>query len=234
MILRFLKRKKTWDNSQQYELNSAINFMKSPHFISLHSDLKAGKYDASKGGCFELVLKEFFDGNSSVWKEFVKTITGKRCMDIGPCVMSPIAAWDVASERITIEPLYEEIDKWQKVNLGWSCFYGMKCHAVPAEKFIPEYADKIDGVIYCRNMLDHTNNWPFVLANISEYAASNCTLMLWTDLYHDGLADEGHYEITPNDENFRRLLRQLGFIINKEFKDENRKELNYGCIAIKR
>jgi hypothetical protein len=82
-------------------------------------------------------------------------------------------------------------------------------------------------------MLDHTPNWPFVLSNISAYAMSGCHLLCWTDLYHRGSADEGHYDITPDKDSFRRLINQLGFRIIREYSDKMRKEMNLGFIAIK-
>jgi hypothetical protein len=82
-------------------------------------------------------------------------------------------------------------------------------------------------------MLDHTPKWPFVLSNMSAYAASGCQLLFWTDIDHRGTADDGHFDICSEASSLRRLLEQLGFAIQREFKDVNRHELNWGCVAVK-
>src|SRR5581483_3568069 len=103
---------------------------------------------------------------------------------------------------------------------------------LPGETFQEALAGRIDGAILCRNMLDHTPRWAFVLGNIAAYAAVGCKLLLWTDLDHLGTADEGHYDITNDSASFKRLVEALGFRVIREHSAE-RAELNWGCFAEK-
>jgi hypothetical protein len=225
----FARQPKTWAQSQRYELDHAIAFMKEPSFRQLHADWRAGKLNASTGHRDALMLQEFFGGDRQSFDQFFKNIAGKSCLDIGPCVFSPLSAWDVAGPRFAIEPLLSPIDEWQRTNLGESSYRDIKGFARPAEEFIREL--RIDGAILCRNMLDHTPKWPFVLANISAYAAPGCKLLLWTDIDHGGEEDEGHYNITSDVSDFRNLVRQLGFRIVREYQSTGRPETNWGCFA---
>ena len=224
---------KSWSGSQQYELEHAIGFMQSDMYRRQHQDLISGRMTMSNGYFNELILGEFFENSKVELGEFVEHVRGRSVLDIGPCVMSPLATWDVASERIAIEPLFPPIEDWQKKNLGGSAYEGMTVFSEPAEKLLLPLTGKIDGAILCRNMLDHTPRWPFVLSNIAAYAAKGCRLLLWTDLDHGGEADDGHYDITPDEAAFRRLVIQLGFSIVREYRHEDRIEKNWGCFAIK-
>jgi hypothetical protein len=224
---------KTWATSQAYELAHAISFMQSESFRTLHREVSAGRQRSATGYVNSMMLEEFFAGDAGEWRLFLEAVEGGRVMDIGPCVFSPLANLEGAAERICLEPLHREIDAWQRQHLGGSLFQGMTCHAVGAETFLPEYRAAIDGAIYCRNMLDHTPRWAFVLANISAYAARGCKLLLWTDLDHRGDADDGHYDLTDDEGAFKRLLVQLGFRVIREYRQQARPTLNYGCFAEK-
>lgn len=228
-----IKPVKCWAISQDYEFKSAITFMKQESFIALLNDLVAGKQKISNGYASDLLLKEFFDSSRDEWQEFMKFIEGKRCLDIGPCIFSPLSSWDIASQKYVIEPLYEKVNEWQKLNLGHSAFESMICFGEKAEVIIPELVGQIDGAIYCRNMLDHTPTWPWILSNISSYATVGCKLLFWCDLDHKGTADSGHYDITSDIESFKRLIIQFGFKIIREYQDEQRFKLNWGCFAEK-
>ena len=226
--------KKTWQVSQDYELDHAVGFMDSPDFRALAASVHNGELNISKGYVNDLMLKEFFANDRAEWNRFVDHITGKRCMEIGPCVVSPLAGWVVAAERHVVEPLYRQIDDWQKANLGFSVFDGLTMYGVGAEVLITELVGKIDGALLCRNCIDHSPQWAFILSNISQYAAPGCKLLLWNDIDHKGTADEGHYDITTDPAAFQRLIEALGFEIVRTYTDENRMELNWGCFAVKR
>ncbi len=227
------EKRKTWDISQDYEFEAAVSFMERPSFKDMFDELTTGKQKMSEGCTGELFLKEFFNNSKKDWSEFVRFITNKKCLDIGPCVMSAIAGWDVASHRYIIEPLFPKIDRWQKHNLGQSAFEGMICYGQKADVLIPELIGKIDGAIVCRNMLDHTPMWPFILSAISSYAATGSKLLLWCDLDHGGYADDGHYDITTDIDSFKRLVNQFGFKIIREYQDKDRASINWGCFAEK-
>jgi hypothetical protein len=225
---------KTWNGSQQYELHHSIVFMDTPDFRKLADAHHGGRMIMSNGYVNDLMLREFFAGDKSEWRRFVEHITDKSCLEIGPAVLSPLSAWDVAARVHVIEPLLNEVEEWQRNNLGYSLFDGLEKHAHGAEEVVPEAVGKIDGAIYCRNCLDHTPHWPFILANMALYASPGCKLLLWLDLDHRGIADEGHYDITTDPAAFKRLIEALGFDIEREFEVTERHELNWGCFATKR
>lgn len=224
---------KTWEVSQDYEFEHAYHFMDSEAFRKIHDDLVNGRLRVSEGNTNELMLQEFFDKSLDEWSAFVEHITGKTCLDVGPCAISPLGSWDVASSRHIIEPLHEKIAAWQIENLGRSAFEGLTCHSQRAEQPVDALRGAVDGAILCRNMLDHTPQWPFVMQVISEYAQPGCRLLLWTDLDHRGTEDVGHYNITTDVGSFQRLVQSFGFRIVRTCNDPNRAELNWGCFAIK-
>ena len=225
--------KKTWAISQNYELEHAVIFMKQQTFIDLLNDMVAGNQKISNGYVSDLLLREFFSSSLEEWKNFMRFIEGKRCMDIGPCVFSPLSGWDIASEKYIIEPLYEKVNEWQLLNFGHSAFENMIIYGQRAEVLIPELVGYIDGAIYCRNVIDHSPSWPFILSNISLYAAVGCKLLFWSDLDHKGTADDGHYDITSDIKSFKRLIIQFGFKIIREYQDEQRFGSNWGCFGEK-
>lgn len=214
-------------------MDHAREFMDTDFFRKLHSDVVSGKRRMSEGYKDETLLREFFGDSTEAWQEFVEHIRGKRCLDIGPCVMSPLAAWDVAGQRHVVEPLYPKIHEWQIQNLGASAFEELVCHDQAAEQGIEELYGAVDGAILCRNMLDHTPQWPFVLQQISAYSAVGCRLLLWTDLHHHGTEDIGHYDITSDVDAFRRLVSQFGFRILRDWQDTERADTNWGCFAVR-
>lgn len=110
----------------------------------------------------------------------------------------------------------------------------MILEACGGDEYLPHYNNAIDGAIFCRNMLDHTPNWPFVLSNISTYAQSGCYLLLWTDISHHGVADKGHFEITEDADAFVRLVETLGFQVQYKFSISGHPEKNVGVRAIKK
>lgn len=237
-MMRFFRRRphehsasKTWEASQRYELEHAIVYMDSPQFRSHHADLVSGKLNVSSGYRDQLMLREFFGDSSADFEHFLSHVKARVSLDIGPCVASQIAGWDVAAVRYAIEPLLDPIVEWQKSKLNGSAYEGMVGFARPAEELIGDLVGKVDGAIVCRNMLDHSPHWPFVLSNISSYAAQGCKLLLWTDIDHRGTADEGHYDITSDARAFRRLVEQLGFRVIREYSAAAREELNWGCFA---
>jgi hypothetical protein len=225
---------KAWMAAQKYELEHAIGFMQESHFQCLFSAYKADQLWISKGYVPEIIVSEFFGGSELLWKAFVTEVSAKTCMDIGPCVFSPLACWDMCSTRIAIEPLGTQISAWQSAHLGSSTFDDLILEPCGADVFLPKYENKIDGAIFCRNMLDHTPNWPFVLDNISRYARSGSSLLLWCDIFHHGLADAGHFEITEDEAAFKRLIESFGFAIEYEFSIGARAEKNYGVRARKK
>lgn len=223
-----------WHAAQNYELEHAIGFMQEPHFQDVFAKFLSGETHTSTGHINALFLQEFFNNDVQLYHEFISYIQGKACLDVGPCVFSPLANWDGIREGYAIEPLGNHIRDWQRKNLGRSVFDKMTLLSVPADVFQPGLVGKIDGALHCRNMLDHTPHWAFVLSNMSAYAAPGCRLLFWTDIDHRGAADEGHFDIYPDSAALERLVDQLGFSIQRTFSDSNRPELNWGCFAVRR
>jgi hypothetical protein len=95
-----VKKIKNWSISQTYEINHAKQFMESDFFIELYHDLKSGKLQSSCGHVNALMLKEFFDEDIEKWRDFLNFIVAKHVMDIGPCVMSPLATWDDPRKKL--------------------------------------------------------------------------------------------------------------------------------------
>lgn len=224
---------KSWEKAQEYEIFHAIEFMKKPDFLALMGKYKEGKLDSQKGYIDTSLVKDFFEGDSQKWRLFQNHLENKSCLDIGPCVFSPLSIWNEVKQRWVIEPLLPQIKSWQKENLGFSPFDNVTGYSSSAETLVPELVNQVDGAIYCRNMLDHTPKWPFVMANISLYARKNCKLLFWSDLDHFEGHDEGHYDICTTVEEFRNLTKALGFAIEHEFQYGERKTLNWGCLATK-
>ena len=114
-----------WESAQLWELGNSIQYMNQHSFADALEHVNNPKFQASTGFIDDADLNEFFSGSREIWIQFMQQITGKRVMEIGPCLLAKIAYWDVASERIAIEPLFDEISKYQnevygKKWLSWS------------------------------------------------------------------------------------------------------------------
>ena len=100
---------KTWKNSQKYELDHAIEFMKTEYFVKLLAQHRSGLLKSSNNCIKKLLLKEFFCDNIYEWKNFLDHISGKYVLEIGPCCYSIFADIDEPQEKIIIEPLAAQI-----------------------------------------------------------------------------------------------------------------------------
>jgi hypothetical protein len=222
-----------WSNAQEWELGNAISYMDHASFREQLEHVNQSSFYASTGFVDQVDLDEFFSGDKEVWNEFIRDITGKIVMEIGPCLLAKIAYWDVASERIAIEPLYSQISNYQNKTFGKNGFPGVKVFSSPAEELIPELIGKIDGAIFVRNCIDHSPNWAFILGNISRYLAPGGQLLIWNDLLHPDSYKDGHYDICDDKGMFRDILIAFGFQIISEWEFPESACLNYGCRAIK-
>jgi hypothetical protein len=222
-----------WTSAQKWELGNSIAYMNHSFFKEALERVNQSQFHASTGSVEQTLLNEFFDGDINAWNRFVKDITGKRVMEIGPCLIAEIGYWDVASERIAIEPLFQEISDYQNEIFGKNGFPNVKVYASPAEKLIPELVSKIDGAIYVRNCIDHSPNWPFILGNIARYLEPGAQLLIWNDLLHPEGYRDGHYDICDDRDMFRDLIISFGFKIISDWELSGSVCLNYGCRAIK-
>jgi hypothetical protein len=231
----FVATKKNWTASQEYEWNATVQFMSTDEFRELATDATTNEaLRISNGYTPALTLKEFFGGSEEGWREFTSHIEGKRCLEIGSCTSSMLSSWDTASERFVIEPLADRVSAWQREHLGFSLYEGLTTYSIGADEYLPSLDRLINGAIYCRNCIDHSPNWMFILSNISTYAGPGCKLLLWNDIYHVNGADSGHYDLTQDPASMSRLIHALGFDIEREYIDKEREDLNWGCYASKR
>lgn len=222
-----------WVDAQKFELDNAIQFMNSEFYKSAIDTINDPNNIMSKGYVDQSTLQEYFGNDIKQWQDFVQHISEKSVLEIGPCVASQLSLWDVASERYVIEPLYNEVIKYQQDKFGKTAFLNLHGFALPAEQLIHELVQKIDGAVLIRNCLDHTPLWPFILSNISEYMTKGSYLLLWNDLHHPPGYEDGHYDITTNVDLFRRLLTNMGFTIMNEYQYPDSPCVNFGCLAVK-
>jgi len=182
-----------------------------------------------------LLLAQFFQNDHDVWREFAEHIRGKTVLDVG-CGPIPFVSF-LPSEAlaIAIDPLINTYDAEMRRVHGISPFANVRPYAQPAEVFIPELEGRVDGAIFCRNALDHLEFPAIVLSNLAGYAAPGCRLLLWTDVVHDKGGDAGHHSIANDVASFARLVRNLGFDVERLTPAApNRSALEWGCVAVKR
>ncbi|MFK0335614.1 hypothetical protein ACIQUB_31430 [Rhizobium sp. NPDC090275] len=222
-----------WNDAQKFELKHALAFMDHPGFKEWVSRFDDPQFLVSNGFRDKYFVAEFFGGDDTLAAEFFDHVTGKTVLDVGPCVFSPTSVWDVAAKRIIIEPLYDEVSRWQIDNRGRNLFVNIdEAYSSPAEKFIPELVAGVNGAVLVRNCIDHSPQWPFILSNIAKYMTPGAVLLLWNDLLHPPEYLDGHYDITDDPIAFRRLLETMGFKIEYEFVQPNSTMLDYGCRAV--
>ena len=224
-----------WEKAQAYEWQHSVSFMQEDFFKGVFKEVM-DFCDAknSKELTSELFMKDFFNNESSRWLEFADWIEGKVCLELGPNVAGTLCTWWWSGKRIVIEPLIERIKDYQKDNFNHTIYTDdIVCHALPAEVLIPDLVGAVDGVVVCRNCIDHSPEWIFILNNIATYTAHGAFLLFWSDLFHNE-RESGHYNLTRDVEGFKRLLSNLGFDFLHEFSYEDRNTLNFGCLARKR
>lgn len=227
------KGRLVWADAQKFELKHAIGFMDHPGFQEWVSRFDDSRFLASNGFLDKYFVGEFFGGDEVIAADFLRHITGKAVLDIGPCVFTPISVWDVAARRIIIEPLYNQVSQWQIENRGRNLFVNVdEAYSSPAEQLIPQLIAKVDGAVLVRNCIDHSPQWPFILSNIARYMTPGAVLLLWNDLMHPPEYLDGHYDITDDSAAFRRLLETMGFSIEFEFRQPHSTMLDYGCRAV--
>lgn len=224
--------------AQKGELESAQGFMKSDDallaLLEKTEDLKARRLD-------EYLVREvpyirdFFRDLAS-YQEFCEGMEDKLCLEIGggPIGALPLMPW--IQNRVVIDPLLDEYRRFQTDTLQRT-FFGddVTGYSQNAEVLMQDLKGRVTGFISFRNALDHCQNPSQVLSNIADYAAPGCKLLLWTDLWHLDDLDAKHRNLTKNPEEFEQQLVELGFRIDRRFRDvrDGEETLEYGCIATK-
>jgi len=211
--------------AQKYELKANQQWS-DEHFSRLYSE----SIDATK----QLIgFSDEWFGCKEEWDRFICWTSGLTMLEIGSGAKGNIVDWWWANQRFIIDPLVTRYKEYQLKKFGKTFFQPTTVLiSTPAEQFIPEFENTIDGVIVCRNTLDHCSDPIAVLENISRYATNGCYLLLWTDLYHPEGHDDGHSNITPDIDEFVEIIEALGFEL--EFitpKKEERNTVHFGCRA---
>ncbi len=217
--------------AQEYEMHHAEQWIRE------NADWVWPLFDNAKGGAREvhdIVFKEFFAGDRSVWEEFAQWLDGKALLDVGSGPVPTPSVWQWPARRYVIDPLAAEYDRVVRQLFGRSWFEGVTLFPEAAEHNVVDLNGKIDGAVYCRNCLDHCAEPYLVLSNLARYAAPGSALLLWTDLFHLDGPDAGHSNITKDKNGFRRLIENLGFKIIRESPEAlGRPTVNFGCFAVK-
>lgn len=224
--------------AQKGEFESAMSFMKSnDDLVPLLNKLELLRNRRMDDHLVQQVpfIRDFFRDIRS-YKRFCKEIDGKRSLEVGSGPIGTLVLMPWIAERIIIEPLAEKYRKFQIELFGKTFFTSdIEVYSQNAETFIPSLKGSITGFIVSRNALDHCEDPWLILDNISRYAASECKLLLWTDLWHLGDIGDKHRNITKNKDIFESKLIDLGFRIESRFSDVRNDDstIEYGCIATK-
>ena len=179
---------------------------------------------------------QWFCGDAALFDQFRNHIDDKSCLEIGSGPFGHLGQSKALCRRVIIDPL---IDAYRDIELrefGKTFFTpDIETHACAAETKVNSVVGAINGLIVCRNCLDHCDDPLTVLANIAEYAAPDCWFFLWTDIWHREI-DAGHKNITRSAVVMRALLGGFGFEIIREGRPirDPADYLEFGCIARKR
>ena len=185
---------------------------------------------------FKHIIKEFFEDSMDKLIEFTNEMKTKNNLEVGcgPCGFLNVCY--CLDNRNIIDPLINGYKQYQIRKYGESWFdETINLYSQPCEILVPGLVGKIDGFIFCRNCLDHTQDWKIVLNNISLYAAKDSYFYFWSDIFHTYGTDAGHFNITSNKDEFRHHIESLGYKLEYEWEipEAERKCINIGFIAKK-
>jgi hypothetical protein len=209
--------------AQAHEFNSHKKWLMD-NFESEYRNLNNLRFD----------IDEWF-GNALHHFDTFRSHTNKRmCVEIG-CGSFPDTnyLWHIKDRRV-IDPLADKYRVFEEQTFGKSFFEGFKIYNQRAEERIDELVGKVDGMIFCRNMLDHTDDPLSVLENISAYAMSGCYFLLYSDIWHFSPTGEAHRCITKSVTVMDKLLKALGFRVVLYIKPHRESNfIEYGAVLIK-
>jgi hypothetical protein len=218
-ILRSKSSAQEWESAQEYE----IAYWRK--WLSL-------KDNASYKYLFMPSHRYIDDEN--ITELLQKQSAGKVCLEIGAGgLYGFLPGLKRASKRIMIEPLADKYkDLRRELNIDLSDIEDVISYPVAADCYMQELEGSVDGLIICQNALDHTPNWPFILNNISSYAAKGCHFYLWTDIDHGGEV-EGHFNIAQNPLKMFQMIENLGFDLIYKKVQVPFGNLNICCVGVK-
>ena len=226
------------DSAQMFEKNYSQSWLQN-NFQEIYGIIRRSVDMFMHSGTLSIgrqqTLTEFFQGNEGLWQKFISQIIDKNCLEIGsgPCGIANY--WHFIRNWHVIDPLVADYKQMTLEMFGKTWWWDrLKLHPQNAELLLPDLIGRIDGVIVCRNCLDHTDDPIQVMNNMARYAAPGCKLLLWTDLYHTQGHDGGHRNICKTKDLFRTMITSNGFSIDYETPPFRQGEtIEFGCVATK-
>ncbi len=218
--------------AQRYELESARQTI-----IAEYPRVREDWGNRPQGALPFTVDDQWFCGNAVLFREFAAGIETKTCLEIGSGPFGALAPCKALRRRIIIEPLGNQYRDLQLSAFGSTFFTpDVELHSIPAEREIAQLVGTVDGLIVCRNCLDHCEDPLTILQNISRYARPGCWFLLWSDLWHLQGVDEGHRNITRSPDAMKALIAGLGFEVLQVGRSvrEPGEFIELGCIARKK
>jgi hypothetical protein len=176
----------------------------------------------------------FFDNDIKAVSTFINHINNKVGVDIG-CGSTPWTrhTWTVSKQYI-IDPLANQYKSIQRELFKTSFFEDAIIYSQNAEEKIDALVNGVDGFIFFRNALDHSEDPLRILNNISDYAIPGCYLFFYSDIWHENGGDRGHRCITRSTHVMDKLLKGLGFRkITNQKPIKNSNFIEYGGMFIK-
>lgn len=110
---------------------------------------------------------------------------GKRVLDVGCGPRGSLEWADMAAERVGLDPL---ADEYREFGID---HHAMSYVAAPAEKM--PFDDASFDVVAALNSLDHVDDIPQTIAELSRVAADGATLLLTVEARHRPTAAEPHW-----------------------------------------
>jgi SAM-dependent methyltransferase len=219
--------------AQRYELLHAKRTIEAD-FPGLLAEVDV----ASKNGDLWMSSADhFFSGDQKLFDAVIERIGDRRCLEVGCGPFGYLAPCRWLKTRVFIDPLIDEYRLAQLPLTGRTLFTAdVETHSSSAETPIPTLFDAVDGLIVCRNAIDHCEDPLSVLANISAYAAPGCYFLFWADIWHLDGPDAGHRNITKSTSFMDAAMDGLGFRILRR-SDQVRGSgecVEYGCVAVKK
>ncbi len=227
--------------AQRYEYEHTVDYIqKREKFNDVYKTFEKIKSERleSKTAYQYFRFTNFFE-NEKDFLSFYHDMSNKNCLEIGSGVYGILALLPEIKKRYIMEPLLDKYRQAQLNLFGKTLFFSdVVPYSKKAEILEQDLVNKIDGCIFCRNVLDHCENPWKILENIAQYALPGSKLFLWTDLWHFAGLDEGHINITNNKKEFEDRIKSLGYQIDRVLPDQTDesflfKTLNYGCVATK-
>ena len=151
--------------------------MQSEYFHALMARNKKLRNEKSYELNMEVFFSEFFENDQYRLNAFIEQMKGKCSLEIGPSCATLLGNWWFSKKNYVIEPLFEKIQHFQMDKFGYSIFENTENFSAPAEKFIPDLNNAIDGAVVCRNCID-----PVSYTHLDVYKRQRVTRPSYLDI----------------------------------------------------